>query len=115
MVCVVIGDQAVHVNRPETCWVRTVQNCPVCRQRRRLVGFDQLWYGITWTCLGCGDQWSGGELLPRPFRPRWRQDSIVRAASHWPEAVRQSGPEHRQWAEQQMADYLGDPAHRGDR
>lgn len=88
--------------RPDTLWVRTVRCCPVCGQRRRLVGFDQLWYGITWTCLGCGDMWCGEELLERPFKPRWRQENIARASKRWDAAVRLDSQEHRRWLRPQV-------------
>lgn len=86
---------SVHINQPGTCYVRRIGNCPTCRQRRRVAGFDQLWYGPTWTCLGCGDSWSDGEMLPRPFARGWREKAIARAQGWWAEAVRFLGPEHR--------------------
>lgn len=103
MACIALDDKGSALCSPTTIYVRTVRRCPVCGKRRRLVGFDQLWYGITWTCLGCGDQWCGVELLPRPFRPRWRRDNIARAASYWSDAVRLFGPEHQRWTDEQMA------------
>lgn len=88
--------------RPATLWVRTVARCWNCKQRRRIVGFDQTWYGITWTCCHCGDGWCGGETTPRPFARGWRRQSIERARAHWPEAVRFLGPEHREWTDHQL-------------
>lgn len=67
---------------------RRYLHCPVCERRRRFVQhYGGLWYPDTVTCLGCGDAWSGGELLARPFRPRWRPDSIRAARKHWTQAV----------------------------
>jgi hypothetical protein len=59
-------------------------DCPTCGRWTRFVGFFYEWYGWHETCLRCGDQWSCGELLERPFRPRWRKESIAqaRAAAH---------------------------------
>lgn len=37
------------------------------------------WHGMTWTCLGCGEQWHDGEHGDREFRPGWRQENIRRA------------------------------------
>lgn len=89
--------------RPATLWVRSVGHCWNCEQRRRIVGFDQTWYGITWTCCRCGDGWSNGETTPRPFARGWRQKSIAAAREHWSEAVRFLGPEHQEWIEAELA------------
>ena len=35
------------------------------------------WYGITHTCLTCGEAWCDGFRLERPFRPGWRKDRIA--------------------------------------
>lgn len=98
---------ALHINSPASIAVRRIMHCPTCQKRRRFSGFDQLWYGTTWTCLGCGDAWCGSERLPRPFRPRWRTEARRRAAEHWAVAVRLLGPEHRAWLDVQMAAYTG--------
>lgn len=95
----------VCVTSPPSINIRRVTYCPTCQQRRRFTGFDQLWYGPTWTCLGCGDSWAGGERLPRPFRPRWRTEARRAAAARWGTAVRNSGPEHTAWLHTQLAVY----------
>lgn len=59
-----------------TCWGR-------CQRRRYLLVESYEWYGPTVTCLRCGDQWSDGELLPRPFAPHWRQKNVERAKQKW--------------------------------
>lgn len=59
-----------------TCWGR-------CQRRRYLLVESYEWYGPTVTCLRCGDQWSDGEMLPRPFAPRWREKSVERAKRRW--------------------------------
>jgi hypothetical protein len=90
--------------RPATIHIRTVRNCPTCKQRRRMAGFDQLWYGPTLTCLGCGDSWSCEGRLERPFRPRWRRDVIESAQRLWADAVAFGGIEHLAWLADQVAD-----------
>lgn len=49
--------------------------------------FIQDWYGWTITCLGCGDSWADGEMLPRPFKPRWRTESIAEARQRYKELM----------------------------
>ena len=53
-----------------------VNICPTCQRPRRMLAQFQDWYGTTWTCAGCGDQWQDGERLERPFEPGWRRRSI---------------------------------------
>lgn len=62
---------------------RTMHRCPFCHRLRPIAGFSQEWYGTTWICLGCGDSWSGDEMLPRPFTRGWRKASIWRARHYW--------------------------------
>lgn len=38
--------------------------------------WHQPWYGSMFTCLRCGERWVDGEMLERPFAPRWRKDNI---------------------------------------
>lgn len=101
-----------HVNRPASITLRRVTYCPTCEQRRRFTGFDQLWYGPTWTCLGCGDSWSDGVRLQRPFARGWRDKARRKARDRWEGAVRHLGPEHLAWLDASMAPYLesDDPA-----
>lgn len=53
--------------------------CSTCEKRTTFFWWSEPWYGPTWTCLACGDRWSDGERLERPFKPRWRQESIASA------------------------------------
>jgi hypothetical protein len=70
----------VHIN-----WVRydsewcVVNYCPTCERPRRMLGQHQEWYGVDWTCAGCGEQWSDGERIERPFCPGWRRENRERA------------------------------------
>jgi hypothetical protein len=77
---------SVHIHSPEVIERRIVAgDCPTCGKWTRFVGFFYEWYGWFETCLRCGDQWSGGELLERPFKPRWREENIRNAKKHWRE------------------------------
>lgn len=69
----------IHINRPRTTYSCMVNACPTCERQRRMLGAYQDWYGITWTCAGCGDQWQDGERLERQFSPSWRQRNILYA------------------------------------
>ena len=70
----------IHINwtRYSETWC-AVNDCPTCERPRRMLGQFQEYYGTTWTCAGCGDQWQDGEMLERPFCPGWRKDNIQRA------------------------------------
>ncbi len=61
----------------------SVQFCPTCKKRRRMLARLEDWYGWSKVCLSCGDSWQDGEMRPRPFMPRWRQESIARAKKAW--------------------------------
>jgi hypothetical protein len=95
----------VHINRPATIAIRRIMPCPTEGLTRRFAAFDALWYGPTWTCLGCGDSWGDGERLQRPFKPRWRREAKTRARELWEQGVRCGSPEHRAWLDEQMAPY----------
>ncbi len=76
----------LHINTGgDRTWIRRVARCPVCKTHHRIVGMSQEWYDIIWTCCGCGDSWAGDELLPRPFKPRWRKEAIAKAKQRWAE------------------------------
>jgi hypothetical protein len=92
----------LHINVPDSIAVRRISYCPTCDKRRRFSGTDALWYGPIWTCLGCGDRWSDGERLERPFKRGWREASRRDARKVWDTAVRLSGPEHRMWLDAQL-------------
>jgi len=57
--------------------------CPTCQKRRRMLAQFQDWYGWYTTCLSCGDQWNDGEMLERPFAPRWRSKNTQEAKETW--------------------------------
>lgn len=58
--------------------VRVVK-CPTCERRRRMLFQFQEWYGGTFTCTGCGDRWTDGQMHERPFRRGWRGKQIAGA------------------------------------
>jgi len=61
------------------------------------------YYGPILTCLGCGDSWSCGERLERPFRRAWRRDAIVDARRDWDVAGRHARAEYRAWLDAELA------------
>jgi hypothetical protein len=58
---------------------RRRMRCPTCRRVSTFAFRDYEWYGRFQTCLTCGDQWSDGERLDRPFKRGWRQENIRKA------------------------------------
>jgi len=60
-----------------------VMRCPTCKTRRRHLAQFQDWYGWYTTCLTCGATWADGEMLPRPFAPRWRKAAVAKAKATW--------------------------------
>jgi len=82
MPCVKIGNAIVctpTVTRIEKHRYR----CPTCKTRTTFLCEFAEWYGWTKTCLRCGDAWDNGEMLPRPFKPGWRKESIEWAKQRW--------------------------------
>lgn len=59
-----------------------VRFCINCKRRRRFYvsrSKELDYYGEYGTCLTCGEQYGGGEWLPRPFAPRWRVANVAKA------------------------------------
>ena len=69
----------IHIHAPKIEYIAAVNDCPVCERPRRMLGRFAEWYGTTWTCSGCGDEWGDGERLERPFSPGWRSRNILQA------------------------------------
>lgn len=89
--------------RPSTINVRKILDCPTCKQRRRFAGFDSPpWYGITLTCCACGDTWTDGERMERPFARGWRVKSAAKAKATWATAVRLGSPAHQRFIREQL-------------
>jgi ribosomal protein L37AE/L43A len=53
--------------------------CPTCKKDTLKLCQYFEWYGPSVVCLECGERWEGGERLPRPFAPKWREKSVERA------------------------------------
>jgi hypothetical protein len=87
----------VIICRSEAFPLRRIGRCFNCKRRRRIAGLDAAWYGAIWTCCACGDSWADGEVLPRPFKPRWREEATKQARATWDEAGRYTREEHRAW------------------
>lgn len=99
MACVEIMPDVV-VCRPTTLYQRTVEDCPTCGRRRRFVSTVALWYDPVFTCCGCGDSWSTGGRMPRPFARGWRPSAIERARKHW--AAGSTRAEVRRWLAEEL-------------
>lgn len=101
-------EQRATICQPPTMDVRLIRDCPTCKRRRRFAGFDSPpWYGITLTCCACGDTWSDGERLERPFLRGWRMKSAAKAKATWATAVRYGSPGHRKFVRTQLAVWRG--------
>lgn len=62
---------------------RRVHHCPTCERRRRFAVLVAEWYPAIWTCCTCGDSWSEGGRMDRPFARGWRAESSRRAKRAW--------------------------------
>ena len=67
--------------------------CPTCKRETLMLCQYYEWYGPSAVCLECGERWQGGERRPRPFAPRWRQESIDRAYKRIVALGLKGGPE----------------------
>ena len=77
----------VIVCRPDSVTGRRVRECPTCKTRRRFVVQSFVWYDSIWTCCTCGDEWSAGERLARPFHRGWRAERSAVARRKWATAL----------------------------
>lgn len=82
-----VGEQCVTICHPERNYARLVRHCPTCARRRRFVGLVAEWYPTVWTCCACGDSWSEGYRMERPFARNWRADACTRARRAWAEGT----------------------------
>lgn len=80
----------IHICAPAPDDVQLIRgHCPTCGSSRRLTAQHYEWYGWSVTGLRCGEGWSDGERLARPFERGWRKKSVrtawktyTRARSH---------------------------------
>lgn len=95
--------------RPPSFPIRRILNCPTEGRRRRMAGRDSgPYYGPTITCLGCGDSWSCGEMLDRPFKRAWRTEAIAKAKKAWAEAGQYTRAEYKAWLAAELAAVMAD-------
>lgn len=71
-----MSEPRIHIHAPKGEYFAALNPCPTCQRPRRMLGWHVEWYGTTWTCAGCGDQWSDGERHERPFARGWRKKQI---------------------------------------
>lgn len=57
--------------------------CPTDECTTEMVVRDEGWYGLTKMCCKCGDSWSDGERLSRPFKPGWRAERVRKYRQLW--------------------------------
>lgn len=89
----------IHVSFSRKDAQRIVRDrCPTCKRRTFFYSWYQVWYGWSETCLNCGDAWNDGERAERPFKPKWRQESIAHAKAAW-RAYRSAGGDVDGWRE----------------
>lgn len=74
----------VHIHAPPSL-TRQIKrlDCPTCDVPRPMIIYTYEWYGASITCLGCGERWQDGEMMQRPFMPRWRDKSVTEAKAQW--------------------------------
>jgi len=53
--------------------------CPTCERARRMHVVHYEWHGALVTCCGCGERWSDGEMIERPFARGWRDYNRTKA------------------------------------
>lgn len=86
MPCYVIAPGVIACSPPDWTY-RRIAYCPVCERRRRMVTTLEGFYGSTTGCLGCGDQWSDGEMWGRPFARGWRERAKAQLREKWANAM----------------------------
>ena len=48
----------IHIYAPPGYSYRTIQHCPTCDRRRRMVVTIYGWFGADTVCCGCGESWN---------------------------------------------------------
>lgn len=79
----------LHINTGGGSHRRRLTGCPVCGITtapvvRYIPGSP--YYADHFTCTCCGDSWSDGQLMERPFVRAWRQEAIRQATADWEDA-----------------------------
>jgi len=96
------GGPNIIVCVPESYLRRRILTCGTCRQRRRFVEVDTLWYGVAFTCCGCGDTWTEEGRKTRPARRGWRKEATAEARRKWNEAGPNDTAKRREWIERRL-------------
>lgn len=99
---------SLSICRPETCVRLLYVDCPTCKRRRRFTLWDTgySYWSSHMTCWGCGDSWSDGERMERPFARGWRRERMARARAAWRERG-VTAKQARAWMQAQMDAALG--------
>ena len=70
----------VHIYAPPVVKVEvSAMKCPFCGCYANILVECWEWHDAQATCLMCGDAWSDGERMERPFCPGWRNARIEQA------------------------------------
>jgi len=70
----------LHICAPEPDSMHlATRPCPNCQGDRVFLDALVPWYGVTSTCLNCGDEWAEWERLHRPFERDWRKRRMRQA------------------------------------
>jgi hypothetical protein len=79
---------AIHINRPDNRFLRCrILRCPFEGRKQEMVVRYEEWYLPTIYCCGCGDSWSEGGRVPRPFHRHWRRDRVREYRKLWDQAT----------------------------
>ena len=91
MTCVSNG--MLTICRPSDRFLRKeVHYCPMCMCRTEMAVRYEAYYGVTSHWCRCGDSWTDGELIERPFARGWRGRAVRRARELWDRATHGQPP-----------------------
>ena len=80
----------IHIYAPPGYSYRTIQRCPTCDRRRRMVVTIYSWFGADTVCCGCGESWNEESRCERPFERGWRKRAVTGAKKLWNRATTKS-------------------------
>lgn len=82
------GGDLVICSPPQGVVRRKVMDCPVCERRtRHVIVWQGAYYAEILTCCRCGDSWSEGWRMERPFARGWRKAAVACAREDWASAM----------------------------
>lgn len=73
-----MGEVHIYAPAAETTAIEQ-HRCPTCNGVTEILVSTFEWYAPHSVCFGCGDEWHGSEMAPRPFARGWRQRNIEQA------------------------------------